>query len=393
MPERLIELNDIAKSYGRVFAVGGVNLHVDRGEVVGLIGDNGAGKSTLIKMLAGAIRPTSGEILVRGKVESNWNAARSRDAGIETVFQDRALCVQQTIVRNIFMGRELTGLFGLLDPGRERREAERLMREIGFTSKVFSPDSIVGQLSGGERQGVALARAIYNKADLIVMDEPTTRFVPHRDGKGVPLRANRARGRPLGAVHRPQHPSCLRHRRAIRRDGSRTRCAAGDEGGGRNGRAPDRLHGKTRSSRRTRVVRPGPRGVRSMSLELESGAPAAARVNRPPDGALRRLLDANRAAVGTFVVFVVMIGIFMTASPRVFLNWPIYNSVLVTLPVALCLVVPLVFIVTVGEIDLSFPATMGFSAWIFALIMQAGLPVRCWPSSPPSPRAWRSVSR
>jgi simple sugar transport system ATP-binding protein len=174
MPERLIELREIAKSYGRVFAVGGVNFHVDRGEVVGLIGDNGAGKSTLIKMLAGAIQPTSGQILVRGKVEANWNAARSREAGIETVFQDRALCVQQTIVRNIFMGRELTSWLGLLDPSRERREAERLMREIGFTSKVFSPDSIVGQLSGGERQGVALARAIYNKADLIVMDEPTT---------------------------------------------------------------------------------------------------------------------------------------------------------------------------------------------------------------------------
>ena len=174
MPERLIALRDIAKSYGRVFAVGGVNFHVDRGEVVGLIGDNGAGKSTLIKMLAGAIQPTSGQILVRGKAEPNWNAARSRDAGIETVFQDRALCVQQTIVRNIFMGRELTTWLGLLDPARERREAERLMREIGFTSKVFSPDSIVGQLSGGERQGVALARAIYNKADLIVMDEPTT---------------------------------------------------------------------------------------------------------------------------------------------------------------------------------------------------------------------------
>jgi simple sugar transport system ATP-binding protein len=174
MPDRLIELRNVAKSYGRVFAVGGVNLHVDRGEVVGLLGDNGAGKSTLIKMLAGTIQPTSGEVLVRGIAQSNWNAARSRDAGIETVFQDRALCVQQTIVRNIFMGRELTNWLGVLDPGKERREAERLMREIGFTSKVFSPDSIVGQLSGGERQGVALARAIYNKAELIVMDEPTT---------------------------------------------------------------------------------------------------------------------------------------------------------------------------------------------------------------------------
>src|SRR5471030_1494146 len=174
MPERLIELKDIAKSYGRVFAVGGVNFHVDRGEVVGLIGDNGAGKSTLIKMLAGAISPTSGEIIVRGKVEKHWNAARSRDAGIETVFQDRALAVQQSIVRNIFMGREITTWVGFLNTAREHREAERLMREIGFTSKVFGPDSIVGQLSGGERQGVALARAIYNKADLIVMDEPTT---------------------------------------------------------------------------------------------------------------------------------------------------------------------------------------------------------------------------
>ena len=173
MGERLIELKNIAKSYGRVFAVGGVNFHVDRGEVVGLLGDNGAGKSTL-KMLAGAIQPTSGEILVRGNREMPWNAARSRDAGIETVFQDRALCVQQTITRNVFLGRELTNALGFLDSARERAEAERLMREIGFTSKVFSPDSIVGRLSGGERQGVALARAIYNRADLIVMDEPTT---------------------------------------------------------------------------------------------------------------------------------------------------------------------------------------------------------------------------
>ena len=90
------------------------------------------------------------------------------------MFQDRALAVQQTIVRNIFMGREITTFGGLLDVKKERSEAERLMREIGFTSKVFSPDSIVGQLSGGERQGVAIARAIYNNADLIILDEPTT---------------------------------------------------------------------------------------------------------------------------------------------------------------------------------------------------------------------------
>jgi ribose/xylose/arabinose/galactoside ABC-type transport system permease subunit len=108
-----------------------------------------------------------------------------------------------------------------------------------------------------------------------------------------------------------------------------------------------------------------------MSASLEPIARAAA-APRPPEGAFRRHLSANRAAVGTLAVFVVMIGIFMIASPRVFLSWPIYDSVLVTLPVALCLVVPLVFVVTVGEIDLSFPATMGFSAWIFALVVHAG---------------------
>jgi simple sugar transport system ATP-binding protein len=174
MAERLIELRDIAKSFGRVYALGGINLHVDKGEVVGLIGDNGAGKSTLIKILAGVLKPTSGEILVRGRAVTNWNAARSRDAGIETVFQDRALAVQQTIVTNIFMGRELSGFFGWLRAAEEEREARRLMREIGFTSRVFTPQSIVGQLSGGERQGVAIARAIYKQADLIILDEPTT---------------------------------------------------------------------------------------------------------------------------------------------------------------------------------------------------------------------------
>ena len=174
MSKRIIELKNIKKSYGQVFALGGVDLHVDEAEVVGLVGDNGAGKSTLIKILAGAVEPTTGEILVRGKPVTGWNAAKSREAGIETVFQDRALAVQQTITWNIFMGREIVGPFGFLRVNKQREEATRLMREIGFTSKVFGPNSIVGQLSGGERQGVAIARAIYNQADLIILDEPTT---------------------------------------------------------------------------------------------------------------------------------------------------------------------------------------------------------------------------
>jgi ribose/xylose/arabinose/galactoside ABC-type transport system permease subunit len=109
-----------------------------------------------------------------------------------------------------------------------------------------------------------------------------------------------------------------------------------------------------------------------MSASLEPVEARPRPVERPPESALRRFVDRNRAALGTLAVFVIMIAIFMAASPRVFLHWPIYDSVLVTLPVALCLVVPLVFVVTVGEIDLSFPATMGFSAWMFALVVHFG---------------------
>jgi simple sugar transport system ATP-binding protein len=173
MADRLVELRNVTKFFGSVCALSDVNVRMDKGEVVGLIGDNGAGKSTLVKILAGVVQPTSGEILVRGKLVNGWSAARSREAGIETVFQDRALAVQQSIARNIFMGREITSRFGWLKLGREMREAERLMREIGFASIHLSPRSIVGRLSGGERQGVAIARAVYNKADLIILDEPT----------------------------------------------------------------------------------------------------------------------------------------------------------------------------------------------------------------------------
>ncbi|GLS22526.1 ribose ABC transporter permease [Labrys miyagiensis] len=111
-----------------------------------------------------------------------------------------------------------------------------------------------------------------------------------------------------------------------------------------------------------------------MSLSVNDRPKQPRVVVRPPESALRRFLTRNRAAMGTFVVFAVMILIFMIASPRVFLSWTIYSSVLVTLPVALALVVPLVFVVTVGEIDLSFPSTMGFSAWMFALLIKASFP-------------------
>lgn len=170
----IIELRNVAKSFGNINAVDDISFGVRPGEVVGLIGDNGAGKSTLIKILSGVHPPDGGQIIVRGREVRNWNAARSRDAGIETVYQDRALAPQQTITRNIFMGREIKNRFGVIKVKTQYQEANRLMREIGFTSKVFDPDSPVATLSGGERQGVAIARALYFDADLIVLDEPTT---------------------------------------------------------------------------------------------------------------------------------------------------------------------------------------------------------------------------
>ena len=169
----IIELYNVTKRFGGITALNKASLQVDAGEVVGLIGDNGAGKSTLIKTLVGVYAPDEGDIRIRGKKVFNWTALKARDSGIETVFQDRALCPQQSIVSNIFMGKELTYPFGFVREKEQIKEANRLIREIGFTSKLIDAESPVGNLSGGERQGVAIARAIYNKAELIILDEPT----------------------------------------------------------------------------------------------------------------------------------------------------------------------------------------------------------------------------
>ena len=171
--EKIIELKKVTKRFGGITALNKASLHVEQGEVVGLIGDNGAGKSTLIKTLVGVYGPDEGEIKIRGQKVLNWTALKARESGIETVFQDRALCPQQSIVWNIFMGKELRYPFGFIREKEQINEANRLIREIGFTSKLIDAESPVGNLSGGERQGVAIARAIYNNAELIILDEPT----------------------------------------------------------------------------------------------------------------------------------------------------------------------------------------------------------------------------
>ena len=172
--EPIIELRNISKTFGGITALNSVSLEVNEGEVVGLIGDNGAGKSTLIKTLVGVHQPDFGEIFIRGQKAENWNAKKAREAKIETVFQDRALTPQQSIVWNIFMGKELRYPLGFIRVKEQQEEANRIIREIGFTSKLIDANSQVGNLSGGERQGVAIARAIYNDAELNILDEPTT---------------------------------------------------------------------------------------------------------------------------------------------------------------------------------------------------------------------------
>ena len=113
-------------------------------------------------------------VIIRGKKVLNWTALKARESGIETVFQDRALCPQQSIVWNIFMGKELRYPFGFVREKEQVKEANRLIREIGFTSKLIDAESPVGNLSGGERQGVAIARAIYFGAKVLILDEPTS---------------------------------------------------------------------------------------------------------------------------------------------------------------------------------------------------------------------------
>ena len=170
----LLEMKGIQKSFGHVQVLNDVNLEINNGEIVALIGDNGAGKSTLIKLITGVYKPTAGEIYFKGKSIGARDARASRALGIECVYQERALAEQQELWRNVFAGHERTTFLGFLDLAGQRRETEKLMRtRMGLTSSAITVDSEVGGLSGGERQGVAIARALYFDADLIILDEPT----------------------------------------------------------------------------------------------------------------------------------------------------------------------------------------------------------------------------
>ena len=174
--KHIVRLENVQKYFGAVHALRDVSLAIGRNEIVGLIGDNGAGKSTLIKVMTGVLAPTSGRIFIRDKEldPSHYSVRKAHDLSIETVYQDRSLADKQPLWRNFFVGRQITNRFGFIDIKREKEIAgEILLKSIGFRGAGITVDSTVAQLSGGERQGIAIGRAMHYDADLIVLDEPT----------------------------------------------------------------------------------------------------------------------------------------------------------------------------------------------------------------------------
>jgi simple sugar transport system ATP-binding protein len=167
----LVRMVGIHKWFGRVYALRGVDFEVRRGETVGLIGDNGAGKSTLIKILSGYHQADQGDIYFEGQKVKIRSPRDARNLGIETVYQEQALAPNLSISRNIFMGREPVRRLGIMDKKVMDEESMKALANLGL--RLLSPDLPVITLSGGERQGVAIARALHFKAKLVILDEPT----------------------------------------------------------------------------------------------------------------------------------------------------------------------------------------------------------------------------
>ena len=169
----LLELSAVTKSFGAIDALQGVDLAVSHGEAVGLMGDNGAGKSTLMKIIAGNFPPTSGTICIDKRNVVFQQPIDARDAGIEIVYQDLALCDNLTASANVFLGRELkkrVGPFNFLDHAAMREKAAELFAELKSETR---PRDLVRQMSGGQRQAVAIARTRLSDPKLVLMDEPT----------------------------------------------------------------------------------------------------------------------------------------------------------------------------------------------------------------------------
>jgi simple sugar transport system ATP-binding protein len=176
MPPPLLEARGILKSFGKVRALRGADFTVEQGEVVALVGDNGAGKSTMVKVLSGVEQPDGGEILFEGQAVTLGTPHEARDLGIETVYQDLALAAELDPASNLFLGRELKrggvlGQLGFLDKRAMRREAGQTFGRLSV--RIEDVTAPVATLSGGQRQGIAVSRAVRWASKVVFMDEPT----------------------------------------------------------------------------------------------------------------------------------------------------------------------------------------------------------------------------
>jgi len=169
-----IELRNITHDYGPIRALDDVSFWISPGEIVGLVGDNGAGKSTLIKILSGVLQPTRGEIIVGGKRTRFETSRTAMEQGIETIYQDMNLIDVMDIMRNIFFGRELTYPLGFLRVREMRKQAMDVLEKEITIEGIRSPHQRVGNLSGGQKQAVAIARAMFFKNQVLLLDEPTS---------------------------------------------------------------------------------------------------------------------------------------------------------------------------------------------------------------------------
>jgi simple sugar transport system ATP-binding protein len=170
----LLALHNINKSFGPLKALTDLSFEVGENEVLGLLGDNGAGKSTTVNLISGIHQPTSGHISVNGKKQHFTCRRDSADAGVETIYQNTALVDSLSISRNIFLGREVTNRFGMLDLKRMRDISMQVLESAVHISGIDSPDKLVGDLSGGQKQAVAIARAVFFKRRILLLDEPTS---------------------------------------------------------------------------------------------------------------------------------------------------------------------------------------------------------------------------
>ena len=175
----VIEVHNLKKNFGAVIALAGVSMHVNAGEVLCLLGDNGAGKSTMIKIVSGVHKPNSGEISLNGKLVKFKSPRDALDRGIATLHQTLALIPLMSIMRNFFMGREpLKYRFGHIDLNKANKIVRKELLNIGID--VRDPSESVGKLSGGERQCLAIARAVYFGAKVLILDEPTSALGVHQ---------------------------------------------------------------------------------------------------------------------------------------------------------------------------------------------------------------------